>query len=125
VKLVDSLLRTARNLLLILIVLAIAFPMAIHLLAQAFSPAGRMTGLLVRGFFSSALSGVLVVLFLAGLAIRVLHMTQGPQLRQRRNLERGRLKRTARRLASDIPAHGEERVEPDDEDPILPLGESK
>lgn len=61
-------------------------------------------------------------LFVVGLVVRLLEARHDPSSRRRLRADRERLRRTVRRPAEDIPAFGEAREAPPDDDPTLPLG---
>lgn len=121
-NLVDRILGTAWRLVLLLLVLAMILPMATRMLGMGFGAVGGILAHACGSLMSPAFSGTLLILFIVGLGVRLARMIEGPTARHRRHADRERLRRTVRRPASEIPAHGEHQPETPDEDPSLPLG---
>jgi hypothetical protein len=118
VSLPDRVYRGAWRLGLLLLVFAVVVPVTFDVLSSTVGAAARTTGHLA----ASGIGGILFVAFVVGLGVRLVRLTLDPGVRRRRQADRERMRRTVRRPAEEVPAHGEPRRTAPDEDPALPFG---
>ncbi|HSQ60389.1 MAG TPA: hypothetical protein VLT84_08150 [Acidobacteriota bacterium] len=121
---VERILRTAWRLVLLLIVLAVLFPMVGGIVSAVTGDVLHGIGNTLGPALGSGVLGILAVVFLVGLGARLVRSVGDPAAAKRRQADRERLRRTARHRAEDVPAYGRARRMPPDEDPTLPFGDT-
>ena len=120
-SLVDRLLRTTWKWILLLILLAIALPLAGHFVSAVLGGAIRGLAGVVGQTISSLVSSLLLLALAVGIGVRAVHWFRGREAasgRARANDAR-RVRLTARRPAEGVPPGVPPVEPPDDPDPAL------